>query len=61
MRHLAMGTITLPVVASFEDDGVHPLDMQAMEALQTEVIAEFCLPWDQVHPVESIQVSPVGE
>lgn len=61
MRHLATGTITLPVMASFEDDGVHPLDMQAMEALQTEVIAEFCLPWDQEHQVEGVQVSPAGE
>ena len=60
MRYLATGTITIPVMASFEDDG-KPLEMQAREALQVEVIAEFCLPWDQVHPVEGVQVSPVGE
>jgi hypothetical protein len=60
MRYLATGTITLPVMASFEDDGT-PLDVQAKEALQTEVIAEFCLPWEQEHPVEGVQVSPVGE
>lgn len=61
MRYLAMGTITLPVMASFEDDGAHPLDVQAREALHTEVIAEFCLPWDQEHPVDNVQVSPVSE
>lgn len=61
MRYLAMGTITLPVMASFEDDGAHPLDVQAKEALQTEVIAEFCLPWDQEHTVDAVQVAPVGE
>ena len=61
MRYLATGTITLPVVASFEDDGTHPLDIQAREALHTEVIAEFCLPWDQDQAIEAMQFSPVSE
>lgn len=60
MRYLATGTITLPVMASFEDDG-KPLEMQAREDLQVEVRAEFCLPWDQEQAIEAMQFAPVSE
>ncbi len=61
MRHLATATITLPVVASFEDDGVHSLDVQAVEALKIEAIGNYCLQWDDEQTMENIQVSPVAE
>lgn len=43
MKHKAMATITLPVVAVFEDDGVHDLDEQAIDALQAEAQCTYCL------------------
>ncbi len=61
MRHLATATITLPVVASFEDDGVHPLDVQAQEALRVEAIGQYCLLWEEDLQVLDIQTSPAGE
>jgi hypothetical protein len=61
MRHIAIATITLPVVASFEDDGIHTLADQAAEALKVEAISEFCLLWDNEHQLENMQISPVGE
>lgn len=61
MRHLATATITLPVVATFLDDGVHPLADQAEEALKVEAISEFCLPWDHGNHLENVQVAPVND
>lgn len=61
MRHLATATITLPVVTSFEDDGAHPLDVQALEALRVEAIGQYCLLWDDNLQVHDVQTSPVGE
>ena len=61
MRHLATATITLPVVASFEDDGAHPLEVQAKEALRVEAIGQYCLLWEEELQVLDIQTSPVGE
>jgi hypothetical protein len=61
MRHLVTGTNTVPVVASFEDDGAHPLEVQAQEALRVEAIGQYCLPWDDNLQVQDMQTSPVGE
>jgi len=61
MRHLTTAFITLPVVASFEDDGAHPLEVQAKEALRVEAIGQYCLLWDENLQVHDIQTTPAGE
>lgn len=43
MKHRATATITLLVVTVFEDDGVHDLNEQAIEALDVEAQCCYCL------------------
>lgn len=42
-KYRATATITLPVVAVFDDDGIHHLEIQAETALQAEAQAFYCL------------------
>ncbi len=61
MRHIATASITLPVVATFFDDGVHPLEEQAAEALKVEAISEYCLKWDDEHQLVNMEMTPARD
>lgn len=61
MRYIVTASITLPVVASFSDDGVHPLDEQAAEALKVEAIGEYCLKWDDEHQLVNMETTPARD
>lgn len=61
MRYIATASITLPVVASFSDDGVHPLDEQAEEALKVEAIMGLCLKWDEEIQLDNMQTTPARD
>ena len=42
-KYRATAYITLPVVAVFDDDGIHHLEIQAETALQAEAQVFYCL------------------
>jgi len=58
-KYRATATITLPIVAVFDNDGLHPLDTQADAALQAEAQAFYCLA-DSDPELQDIQIEPLS-
>lgn len=59
MKHRAMATLTIPLIAVFEDDGVHPLVDQAAAALEAEAEWRCCLKPEEI-ALSEIKTKAIG-